>query len=70
MNAVQQILKDIDRMTEELERVKKYIMTQAVSEKKITKQAWEKLIQTAKHVKWDNISAVREIRLQRSRDKE
>ena len=68
MTETDQILQDIDRMTEELERVKKFVFTQAVGKKKQAQAVWRSLLNASKRVKWDGISAVEEIRQQRGGD--
>ena len=67
MAQTDQILGDIDRMTEELERVKKYLITQTIGKKKSARTAWEKLVKVANRVRWDTVSAVEDIRQQRGR---
>jgi len=70
MAETDQILTDIDRMTEELERVKKYVLTQSLGKKKQAKAAWQALVRASKRVKWDEVSAVEEIRQQRGRNQQ
>lgn len=70
MAETDQILQDIDRMTEELERVKKFVLTHAIGKKKRAKAAWQMLVNASKRVKWDDVSAVEEIRQQRGRDQQ
>jgi hypothetical protein len=67
MAETDQILAGIDRITEELERVKTSLMIQAMGKKKQAATAWRKLVKTARHVRWDGLSAVEEIRQQRNR---
>ena len=67
MANAEQILETVERMTEELERVKKYVLTQALGRKRQTKAPWQALAKAAKRVTWDHVTAVEEIRQQRGR---
>ncbi len=67
MAETEQILETVERMTEELERVKKYVLTQTLGKKKQTKASWRALVKAAKRVTWDDVTAVEEVRRQRGR---
>ena len=62
-----QVLEQLEHITEELAYVKKYVLTHVLEHKKHTKAAWQKLLKASRLVQWDCVNAVDEIRKQRGR---
>ena len=68
MAETEQVLKQLDHITEELAHVKTFVLTHVVLEhKKQAKAAWQKLLKASQRVQWDRIDAIDEIRQQRGR---
>ena len=62
-----QVLEQLEHITEELAHVKKYILTHVLEHKKHAKTAWQKLLKASRQAQWDRVNAVDEIRQQRGR---
>ena len=67
MADTEQVLEQLDHITEELAHVKKFVLTHVLEHKKQAKAAWQKLLKASQRVRWDNIDAIDEIRQQRGR---
>ena len=67
MADTEQVLEQLDHITEELAHVKKFVLTHALERKNQAKAAWQKLLKASKRVQWDNVNAIEEIRQQRGR---
>jgi hypothetical protein len=61
------IIKSIDHITEELADIKKVLLAMEIGSIEKSKKAWERIIQASSKVKWDDVSAVDEIRAQREK---
>ncbi len=67
MADTEQVLEQLDHITEELAHVKRFVLTHALEHKKQAKAAWQKLLKASRRVQWDHIDAVEDIRQQRGR---
>ena len=67
MADTEQVLEQLDHITEELAHVKKFVLTHVLEHKKQAKAAWQKLLKASQRVRWDSIDAIDEIRQQRGR---
>lgn len=67
MADTEQVLEQLEHITEELAHVKKYVLIHGLEHKKQAKAAWQKLLKASRRVRWDRINAVDEIRQQRGR---
>lgn len=67
MADTEQVLEQLDHITEELAHVKKFVLSHVLEHKKQAKAAWQKLLTASRRVRWDSIDAVNEIRQQRGR---
>ena len=56
-----QVLEQLDHITEELAHVKKYVLTHVLEHKRQAKAAWQTLLKAAQRVQWDSVKAVDEI---------
>ncbi len=65
-----QILKEhLDRMTQELEQIKKIVIRLEERDKEKTEEAWVDLMKASKEIsrRWEGVSAVNEIKNQREK---
>lgn len=65
-----QILKEhLDRMTQELEQIKKIVIGLEERDKEKTEEAWVDLMKASKEIsrRWEGVSAVNEIKNQREK---
>ena len=67
MADTEQVLEQLEHITEELVHVKTYVLTHALEHKRQARAAWQKLLKASRLVQWDRIDAVDEIRQQRGR---
>ena len=67
MADTEQVLEQLDHITEELAHVKTFVLTHVLEHKKQAKAAWQKLLKASQRMRWDSIDAIDEIRQQRGR---
>ena len=67
MADTEQVLEQLEHITEELAHVKKFVLTHVLEHKKQARAAWQKLLKASQRVRWDSIDAIDEIRQQRGR---
>lgn len=66
-NRSMKIIENIDHITEELANIKKSLLTLDTRPERGSSKAWNRIVKASQKVKWDEVTAVEEIRMQREK---